>query len=194
MYKVKDAYFKRAKKEGYLARSVYKLKEIDQRYRLFKKGDRVLDLGASPGSWLQYIAQVVGQKGRVLGLDLNPIKWENPPAFVQFWERDVLKWDVNEAKKVADAFDVVVSDMAPATTGIKDVDAFRSFKLANRALEIALALLRPQGHFVCKVLEGGEMKDFLLKCKQQFSFVKVFKPQSSRRESREVFVVALKKK
>ena len=194
MYKVKDAYFKRAKKEGYLARSVYKLKEIDQRYRLFKRGDRVLDLGASPGSWLQYIAQVVGQKGRVLGLDLNPIKWENPPAFVQFWERDVLKWDVNEAKKVADAFDVVVSDMAPATTGIKDVDAFRSFKLANRALEIALALLRPQGHFVCKVLEGGEMKDFLLKCKQQFSFVKVFKPQSSRRESREVFVVALKKK
>ena len=194
MYKVKDAYFKRAKKEGYLARSVYKLKEIDQRYRLFKKGDRVLDLGASPGSWLQYIAQVVGQKGRVLGLDLNPIKWENPPAFVQFLERDVLKWDVNEAKKVADAFDVVVSDMAPATTGIKDVDAFRSFKLANRALEIALALLRPQGHFVCKVLEGGEMKDFLLKCKQQFSFVKVFKPQSSRRESREVFVVALKKK
>ena len=194
MYKVKDAYFKRAKKEGYLARSVYKLKEIDQRYRLFKKGDRVLDLGASPGSWLQYIAQVVGQKGRVLGLDLNPIKWENPPAFVQFWERDVLKWDVNEAKKVADAFDVVVSDMAPATTGIKDVDAFRSFKLANRAPEIALALLRPQGHFVCKVLEGGEMKDFLLKCKQQFSFVKVFKPQSSRRESREVFVVALKKK
>ena len=194
MYKVKDAYFKRAKKEGYLARSVYKLKEIDQRYRLFKKGDRVLDLGASPGSWLQYIAQVVGQKGRVLGLDLNPIKWEIPPAFVQFLERDVLKWDVNEAKKVADAFDVVVSDMAPATTGIKDVDAFRSFKLANRALEIALALLRPQGHFVCKVLEGGEMKDFLLKCKQQFSFVKVFKPQSSRRESREVFVVALKKK
>jgi 23S rRNA (uridine2552-2'-O)-methyltransferase len=136
----------------------------------------------------------VGQKGRVLGLDLNPIKWENPPAFVQFWERDVLKWDVNEAKKVAEAFDVVVSDMAPATTGIKDVDAFRSFKLANRALEIALALLRPQGHFVCKVLEGGEMKDFLLKCKQQFSFVKVFKPHSSRRESREVFVVALKKK
>jgi len=194
MYKVKDTYFKRAKKEGYLARSVYKLKEIDQRYRLFKKGDRVLDLGASPGSWLQYIAQVVGQKGRVLGLDLNPIKWENPPAFVQFWERDVLKWDVNEAKKVAEAFDVVVSDMAPATTGIKDVDAFRSFKLANRALEIALALLRPQGHFVCKVLEGGEMKDFLLKCKQQFSFVKVFKPHSSRRESREVFVVALKKK
>ncbi len=194
MYKVKDAYFKRAKKEGYLARSVYKLKEIDQRYRLFKKGDRVLDLGASPGSWLQYIAQVVGPKGRVLGLDLNPIRWENPPAFVQFWERDVLKWDVNEAKKVADAFDVVVSDMAPATTGIKDVDTFRSIKLANRALEIALALLRLQGHFVCKVLEGGEMKDFLLKCKQQFSFVKVFKPQSSRRESREVFVVALKKK
>ncbi len=194
MYKVKDAYFKRAKKEGYLARSVYKLKEIDQRYRLFKKGNRVLDLGASPGSWLQYIAQVVGPKGRVLGLDLNPIRWENPPAFVQFWERDVLKWDVNEAKKVADAFDVVVSDMAPATTGIKDVDTFRSIKLANRALEIALALLRLQGHFVCKVLEGGEMKDFLLKCKQQFSFVKVFKPQSSRRESREVFVVALKKK
>ncbi len=194
MYNPKDTYFKKAKKEGFLARSVYKLEEIDKRYRIFKRGQRVLDLGAAPGSWLQYIAKAVGKKGKVLGIDIRPIKWDNHPAFVSFWQRDIWKWDCHEAQKIAPCFDVVVSDMAPSTTGIKDADAFRSFKLAKRALDVALTLLPHGGHFICKLLEGGEMKDFLLECKRGFSFVKVFKPRGSRTESREIFVIALKKK
>jgi len=194
MYKIKDAFFKKAKKEGYLARSVYKLQAINQRYHIFKKGDKVLDLGASPGSWLQYIAKVIGSQGKVLGVDINPIKWSQPPPYVFFWQRDVLNWDCEEAKNISPFFDVVVSDMAPLTTGVKDVDAYRSFKLADQALDIALKLLRAKGHFVCKVLEGREIKDFLLKCKKCFSFVKVFKPEGSRRESREIFIVCLNRK
>jgi len=193
MIYLKDAFFKKAKKEGYFARSIYKLQEIDKKYHIFKKQDKVLDLGSSPGSWLQYIAKIVGKKGIVLGIDINPIKWNNPPPYVHFWQRDVFNWNFEEAKKFG-LFDAVVSDMAPSTTGIKDVDAYRSFKLAMRALEIAINLLKPGGHFVSKIFEGKEMKDFLIECKRHFSFVKIYKPKSSRQESREIFLVSLKKK
>jgi len=194
IYAVKDTFFKKAKKEGYVARSVYKLQEMDKRYHLFKKGNKVLNLGASPGSWLQYIAKVVEKKGLVLGIDINPLKWVTLPSHVRFWQRDVLKWEQEEARVLAPFFDVVVSDLAPLTTGNKDGDAYRSFKLAERALNIAHDLLKPGGHFVCKLFEGKETKGFLIECKKIFSFVKLFKPESSRPKSREVFLIGLKKK
>ena len=194
IYAVKDAFFKKAKKEGYVARSVYKLQEIDKRYQLFKKRNRVLDLGTSPGSWLQYIAQVVGERGLVLGIDINPLKWTNLPPHVHFWQRDVIEWNYMEAKELSPFFDVVVSDMAPLTTGDRAGDAYCSFKLAERALNIACDLVKLKGHFVCKLLEGREMKEFLIECKRIFSFVKLFKPKSSRPKSREIFLIGLKKK
>jgi len=194
IYTVKDIFFKKAKKEGYVARSVYKLQEVDKRYHLFKKGNKVLDLGASPGSWLQYIAKVVGEKGLVLGVDINPLTWANLPAHVHFWQRDVLEWNYMEIKELTPFFDVVVSDMAPLTTGDKVGDAYRSFKLAERALNTAHDLLKPGGHFVCKLLEGKETKEFLMECKKFFSFVKLFKPESSRPKSKEIFLIGLKRK
>jgi len=189
----KDVFFKRAKKEGYFARSVYKLEEIDKKYRLFKKGYKVLDLGSSPGSWLQYIAKKVGEKGIVVGVDINPLKWETPPSYVYFWQRDVLNWDFKEIKNLV-PFNVVVSDMAPLTTGIKDADVYRCFKLADKALEIAKMFLAPKGHFVTKVFEGQEVKQLLMDIKNYFSFIKVFKPKGSRAESREIFIICLNRR
>jgi 23S rRNA (uridine2552-2'-O)-methyltransferase len=193
VYHLKDSFFKEAKRQGYLARSIYKLEEINKRYQLIKKRDKVLDLGASPGSWLQYIAKVIGEKGLVLGIDINPLKWRNLPNHVHFWQRDILAWDCEEAKKLTPFFDIIVSDMAPLTTGDRQGDAYHSFQLADRALEIALILLKPQGQFMCKLLEGKEIKVFMINCRKHFSFIKLFKPRSSRSGSREIFLIGFKK-
>ena len=185
-----DRFYQKAKSEGYTARSVYKLEEIDQKYRLFRKGHLILDLGASPGSWMQYLSGRVGEKGLIVGVDRN-LPRQAPVPSSRFLQRDVFDVSAEELRGIVNAFDAVVSDLAARTTGDRDGDHTRSMALCGRALELALQTLKPGGAFVCKMFQGGGSKVFLDGIRKHFDMVKTQKPSASRGESREVFVVAL---
>jgi 23S rRNA (uridine2552-2'-O)-methyltransferase len=187
-----DHWGHKARKEGYAARSVYKLEEIDRRTHILKVGGRVLDLGAYPGSWTAYAAQRVGPKGRVLGLDLQEFKGTLPPH-AEIRAGDVLSLELEKELGPA-SFDVVVSDMAPATTGHRFTDQARSHRLFMRALEIARAVLAPGGHFVGKIFVGAEFEIARDAVRAAFEETKIIKPPASRAESYETFVVGLRRK
>ena len=183
-----DHYTRQARKDNYAARSVYKLQEIQKRYRLLHPANRVLDLGCAPGSWLQYAAQVVGPQGYVLGLDLKPVVLKLPGP-VHCRVADIFDLDDTVRTLLRPGFQVIMSDMAPATTGHKDVDAARSLQLCERALELAQNHLTGGGRFVCKVFQGPDSPGFIEMVKQQFTRCHIYKPQSSRKASREIFVI-----
>jgi len=184
-----DHFGERAKREGYPARSVYKLQEIDRRVQLLRRGQRVLDLGASPGSWTQYAAQKVEREGRVVGIDLNPARIALPPH-VTFQTLDIFKLDV-QSELGAGMFDVVLSDMAPHTSGQRHRDQYGSYELYVRALEIASQVLVPGGSFVGKIFQGPEMEDARNQTRAHFDSVRIIKPDASRSESFEIFIVGL---
>lgn len=184
-----DAYFRRAREAGYAARSVYKLEEIDRKYRIFKPGQRVLDLGCRPGSWLQYAAPIVGSRGTLVGLDRQPLDVPIPNARILVG--DVFQVTLDELKGNLGGFDVVLSDMAPDTSGIRSVDQARSEALFERALEIAEATLSPGGHFVGKLFQGPGFQDLVRRCRAGFDKVVTVKPKGSRSESIEQYVVCL---
>lgn len=190
MKEYRDYYFRKARAENYPARSVYKLQEIDAKYRLLRKGARVLDLGASPGSWSLYSAEKVGAAGLVLGCDLKPVERPFPPQ-VKFMREDIFNpsADFEAELKVLGPFDVVLSDMAPATTGDKFTDQARSFNLARAALDFALSSLRAGGAFVVKIFMGPDSQELLAEIRRCFASAKTFKPKSSRSESREIFFI-----
>jgi len=191
---IKDFYFYKAKREHYLARSVYKLKEIDEKYHLLKKNDVVLDLGCCPGSWLQYCSKAIGSKGMILGIDVKELEHKLGNN-VRFLKADVLNLNIRTIKSMVNKdFNVVLSDMAPFTTGVKSIDHERSMKLARRSLEIANQVLRKAGNFLCKILEGEESHAFFREVRERFGFVKVYKPKGSRKESREIYVIGLGKR
>ena len=187
-----DHYSERAKKERYPARSVFKLKEAQKKFRLIKKGDRVLDLGCSPGSWLLYAAEQTGKSGRVLGIDLKAIRIKLPSQ-ADTLTADILTIDRAwfDKQKLGDRFNVVLSDMAPSTTGNKGLDAARSFQLCQAALNIADMVLKPGGSFICKIFQGEEFKEFSDIVRNRFKRHKIFKPSSSRKESKEIFIVGM---
>ena len=185
-----DHYSRRAKKEHYPARSVYKIKEIHQKFRLIKKGDRVLDLGCAPGSWSLYTADQTGESGAVVGIDLNPVTVK-VPANVRIYTGDILAMDATLVESVGGHYAVVLSDMAPATSGNKTVDAARSQNLCEAALSIAQRVLKPGGAFVCKIFQGPDFKAFTELVRKNFQKCKVFKPQSSRKKSKEIFVIGI---
>jgi 23S rRNA (uridine2552-2'-O)-methyltransferase len=187
-----DHYSERAKKEHYPARSVFKLKEAQKKFHLIKKGDRVLDLGCSPGSWLLYAAEQTGERGRVLGIDLKAIRIKLPPQ-TETLTADILTIDRAwlDEQELGDRFNVVLSDMAPATTGNKALDTIRSFQLCQAALGIAEMVLKPGGSFICKIFQGEEFKEFSDTVKNRFKRHKIFKPRSSRKESKEIFIVGM---
>jgi 23S rRNA (uridine2552-2'-O)-methyltransferase len=189
----KDHYTQQAKKDNYPARSVYKLKEIQQKFTLIKKGDKVLDLGCFPGSWLIYSAETTGPDGSVFGIDLNAVEAGLPPNATAF-TGDILDLDEGIAAAVGKEFNVVLSDMAPATTGMKDVDAMRSFELCSMALSVAMERLVPGGAFVCKIFQGGAFNEFTGLVKSVFNKHKIFKPESCRKQSREIFIIGIGKK
>ncbi len=192
-FKPHDFYFKKAKKQKYLARSVYKLEEIQKKYRILKPGARVLDLGCAPGSWLQYAQEKVGPKGVVVGVDQKELKADFGPK-VFFVKEDVYELELSKLKQYVPYFDVVLSDMAPATTGIGFVDSTRSVYLAERALEIARAVLKKGGFFLCKVFEGEDFPPFLKRYREAFERVKIIKPKASRKDSREIYLLGIGKK
>jgi 23S rRNA (uridine2552-2'-O)-methyltransferase len=190
--KVKDHYFKKAKKQGFPARSVYKLEEAQKKHRFLKPGQIVLDLGAYPGSWSKYAAGVAGPGGLVVAVDIQrPGVMADNACVLQ---RDVYDLKLSELREISHYFDVVLSDMAPKTTGRKDVDHFRSITLAERALVLARELLKPGGTFFCKVFQGEDFSFFRDNCKESFSSVRVVKPKSSRPESVELFLLCTSRK
>lgn len=187
-----DHYSRQAKKDQFPARSVFKLKEIQKKFQLIKKGDNILDLGCYPGSWLLYAADLTGGKGRVVGLDLEPVTLKLPPH-VRVYTGDILAMDVAFFKSLGNDFNVVVSDMAPATTGNKHIDSARSYHLCQAALSVAQTVLLPGGSFVCKIFQGEDFTLFTDAIKSAFSKHKIFKPQSSRKASKEIFIIGLGK-
>jgi len=184
-----DHFYKRAKRESYAARAVYKLEEIDRRVRLFRPGARVLDLGCRPGSWLQYAARVAGPGGALVGIDRAPL--DVAVAGARILVGDVFEVTTAELLGELPAFDVVLSDMAPDTTGVRGMDQARSEALFERALEIAVETLAPGGHFVGKLFQGPAWQELIGRARARFASVKTVKPEGSRKESIEQYVVAL---
>ena len=188
-----DHYTRQAKKENFAARSVYKLQEIQKKHHILGRGKRVLDLGCAPGSWLQYTAREVGPEGRIIGIDLTPVSI-HLPNHVTVITGDVADLDAHLKELGQDRFDVVLSDMAPATTGNRHVDEARSVGLCEAALAIADQILVPGGHFVCKIFQGSDYKPFTDAVRERFDRQTATRPQSTRKASREVFVIGLSKK
>lgn len=191
-FKVQDHYFNKAKKENYFARSVYKLEEIDKKHKVIKSGDKVCDFGYHPGSWTQYTSKKVGEKGLVVGIDIREIntKLEALPNVTVFEK------DINDVKELTDLgveeqFDVVISDMAPNTTGIKSVDQIRSLQLVEMCFYHLKKFLKPGGNFVIKVFDSNDAQQYLKTEKNNFQKFTYLKPKSTRGVSKEFFVIGI---
>ncbi len=184
----KDPYVKQAKAAGYRARAAFKLLELDDRDRLLKPGLKVVDLGAAPGSWAQVAAEKVGDSGRVVALDILPM--DALPG-VEIIEGDFREAEALEALEAAvgERVDLVLSDMAPNLSGIAASDQARSMHLAELAMDFARQWLAPNGRFVVKLFQGEGFDEFVREARATFKAVRVRKPKSSRRESREVYLV-----
>lgn len=184
----RDHYFQKAKSAGYLARSVFKLQEIDTRFKILGPNQTVLDLGASPGSWSQYAAQKVGRNGRVVAVDLKPAGAEIPG--VEWRVGDVTELDMEALIAEHGRFDVLLSDMAPKTTGQKKLDSLRSVALAESAFDLALRGLKPGGRVVVKVFTGPDFQDLVKFVRERFKKSRGIKPKACLKESRETYLVA----
>jgi len=180
-----------AKREGYRSRAAFKIKQLDRRYGLFRRGDVVVDLGAAPGGWLQATRERVGNEGFVLGIDLQPI------AKLPYENVTTLVVDITDPAtptliktKLPRAADVVTSDASPQISGVWDVDHARSMELARGALTIADAVLAQGGKLLIKVFQGEMLDDLLAEIRLKFEFVKASKPMASRKGSAEIYVIA----
>jgi 23S rRNA (uridine2552-2'-O)-methyltransferase len=189
-FKVKDHYFHKAKSENFLARSVYKLEEIDEKYKILKPGMLVVDFGYHPGSWIQYTSRIIGDEGRVVGIDVREVnKKLSGVKNVRVYQKDI--FDIQDLKQldVDSQFDVVLSDMAPNTTGIKSVDQDRSLNLVESVFGLLPKFLRPGGNFVIKVFDSQHAQDYLKQQKNVFGEFHFLKPKSTRSVSKEFFVI-----
>jgi len=198
-YKIQDHYFKKAKEQNFVARSVFKLEEIDQKFKIVSPNQKVLDLGASPGSWSQYCSKKIGPKGRLLGVDLTEIdlklsKTMSNAKFIQADLRDINLEEIFKEYGFNEPFDLVLSDMAPKTTGIRVTDQARSYELCEIALNVARKFLRKDGNFVCKLFHSDDFSKLREEIKKDFQKFEAVKPDSTRKISKEIFLVGLKKK
>ena len=185
-----DVYVKKSKEEGYRSRASYKLLEIQHKDRLFKSGMTVLDLGAAPGGWSQVAAELVGKRGRVLASDILPMDSIANVEFVQgnFAERQVLDELLNRLSGAR--ADLVISDMAPNMSGIKDIDQPQVMYLAELALDMTKSVLKPGAYFLVKVFQGEGFESFRQELRKNFDTVKTRKPKASRPKSREIYLLA----
>lgn len=184
---MKDFYNFKAKREGYRARSAYKLKQINNKYHIIKQGDRILDIGCSPGSWSQVSLETVNEKGFVLGIDIQHTKKIKSKNF-KFIKADITQKET--LKKIQGKFNTVISDISPKTTGIIHLDQELSHSLAETCLKIALKKLKPRGNFLCKIFQSNKTKELVNKTKKHFKFVKTIKPESSKSKSKEMYILA----
>lgn len=199
MRQLNDPYVAKSKLDGYRSRAAYKLLEINEKFKLLAPGMNVVDLGAAPGGWSQVAAQVVNStshsaKNKVIAMDLLPI--DHLPGVTSF-QKDFFEEDAKHLiiqhldNQLAD---VVMSDMAANTTGHRATDHLRIIDLCENAYLFAMTILKPGGHFIAKIFRGGTENELLAEIKQKFSIVKHFKPESSRKESSEFYLIALGKK
>jgi len=186
----KDRFFHKAKEDGFLARSAYKLDEIQKKFKIMKPGQFILDLGAAPGAWSQVALKVAGPQGLVVGLDLKPIELKAQNA--RFYVMNAFDFDekILEGRQV----DCLLSDMMANTTGHRSVDQARSHELCMQVLNISDKYLRRGGHCALKIFEGPDAKEVDLRLKSSFADVRRFKPEAVRKGSVEIYVVALGKK
>jgi 23S rRNA (uridine2552-2'-O)-methyltransferase len=183
-----DVFFKKARDAGFAARSIFKLEEIDRRLRLLRRGMRVLDLGCRPGSWLQYAVRTVGPSGAVVGIDRDPLP--HPVEGARVLQGDIYQATDADLLGGLAAFDVVMSDMAPDTTGVRAVDQARSAALFEEALGRAERLLAPGGAFVGKIFQGPDFEALRKRMNGRFAEVRILKPESSRAQSIEIYLCA----
>ena len=189
MYKKKDFYHQKAKKEGFVARSAYKLQEIQTKFKLIKRGDKILDLGCAPGAWVQVTLPLVGEKGIVVGVDIEKVEMKFPNF--RFIHGDAFKLKPEDFEF---PFDIVLSDMAPKTSGVKVRDQARSVELCELALDVASKVLKPNGAMVMKLFEGEDAQALRKVIETRFHTLKMFRPQSTRSASVEVYLIASEKK
>lgn len=185
MYERKDHFYKKAKKEGFASRAVYKLAEIQKKYRVLKKGGTVLDLGCAPGGWIEIASQEVGPKGKVIGVDRLPLKIKLPPNAI-FLQK---KMEEISEGGLPGSFDTILSDLSPDLSGIAFRDTYQSFELAKLVWEIAKKYLKPGGNLVIKIFPGEETKAFQAELKKSFSKMQIFIPEATRKSSSEVYLI-----
>ena len=183
----RDTYVRQSKVDGYRARSAYKLKEIDEKFRIFKGGMSVVDIGAAPGSWSQYVAKVV-KSGKIISIDLKEMEnIENTLQiqgdFTSVDTRDLIKENLKKKP------DVVMSDMAVNTTGIKNIDSIQTGELCKEAMVFSKDVISEKGFFISKIFMGSTFNEIVALGKKIFKEVKVFKPKSSRKDSKESFII-----
>jgi len=188
--KKREHFYKKAKVDGYRARSAYKLLQLQRRFHILSAGDTVIDLGAAPGGWSQVARKVIGPEGKVIGVDLQPIQ---PLPDVVFLTGDITEettlnalYEYMECRRA----DVILSDMSPNISGNYSIDHAQSVFLCQQALVVAGSLLKPHGSFVCKLFEGDMIDEFITDLQQRFSVIKRFHPKASRKSSSEIYIVA----
>jgi len=188
-YEKPDYYSKKAMEEGYYARSVYKLMEIQDKFNLIKEGQKLLDLGSAPGSWLQYISKIIGDSGLAVGIDFKEVK-------AQYNNVKIIKGNFLKDHKKAELvelapYDGILSDMAPDTKGDKLVDCYASGDLVRDALMFSYNFLKKGGYFIAKIFQGGDEKEIMDEIKLAFKTAKWFKPKSCRKKSVEIFMIGM---
>ena len=192
MHKRKDHYHQRAKKEGYVSRAAYKLLQIDKKYRILQSGYRIVDLGCSPGGWLQVAAEAIGPSGLLLGVDRNPpaIPANPPLAFIRadIFEENLVSQILDHLGQRAN---LLISDLSPDLSGIKSRDQHRSFELSQRVLAIGEEILHPGGNCLLKIFEGPETRECFNRMKKMFSRVMRIAPQASRKSSSEIYFLGI---
>ncbi len=187
--KKRDYYYKKAKTSGYRSRAAFKLLQLNKKFKAMKKGDRVLDIGAAPGGWMQMAGELVTGRGMVVGVDLVEIEPFTEEHLIPL-EGDITDEPTLERiKQISARFDAVICDAAPDISGVWDIDHFNSIDLARHALRTARELLREDGNMLIKVFQGELIKEFADDMKRDFEFVKISKPKASRAQSAEVYIV-----
>ncbi len=190
-----DFYTKKAHSEGYPARSVYKLEEINQTHKLIKPGDTVLDVGAAPGSWTLYTHRcLIKGNGKIVSCDLNPLSLDPVPPTVIEITGDAFSKEIRPRLVAEGPYDAIISDAAPMTTGNRIVDTTRSEYLAEQVTILAEEHLKPHGNMVIKIFQGGGEQEILKKMRTMFAKAKAFKPKASRDDSFEIFLIGLDRK
>jgi len=186
----RDTYVKQSKIDGYRARSAYKLKEIDEKFKIFKGGMTVIDIGAAPGSWSQYVSKIV-KSGKLISIDLKEMDLIEKTIQIKgdFTDHEVQNEIKNHTK---DKVDAVISDMAVNTTGIKNIDSIQTGELCKEAMIFSKKIILRDGYFISKIFMGGTFNEIVAEAKKIFKEVKVFKPKSSRKDSKESFIVCRK--
>ncbi|MFZ8934511.1 MAG: SAM-dependent methyltransferase [Bacteriovoracaceae bacterium] len=189
VFKIKDHYYKKAKKENFLARSVYKLEEIDNKYKVIKPAMRALDLGYYPGSWSQYIQRKIGSKGILVGIDIQEVNSKIQMPNTKLFQKDIFSIEQLSDLDIDQPFDVVCSDMAPKTTGVKTVDQARSLEIVEKVFDVLPLFLKNGGDFVIKVFESQDAQDFFKEKRNLFKSIHYLRPKSTRTVSKEYFVI-----